>query len=96
MKTIYKYKLSLESDIVFINMPMDAFVIHVDIQHGDVYLWAMVDTDAAMERRIFRVIGTGHPAEDVGLTQHIGSFLVLNGTYVFHIFDVGVVPTPKG
>lgn len=92
MKTIYKYRISLAADFQTIDVHDGAQFLHVAEQHGEICLWAIVDSEADMVSRRIRVIGTGLSAEDVKFEQHIGSVLVLNGTYVFHIFDVGNTP----
>lgn len=91
MKTIYKYPIVLDASYLVIDVPDGAQFIHVAEQHGRICLWALVDSEAPMIRRQIRIIGTGLSADDVKIEQHIGSILVLNGTYVLHIFDVGNV-----
>lgn len=89
MKTIHKFPIEIV-DFQVINIPSGAKFLHVDMQNQTMCLWALVDTDAPIVERRIRVIGTGLPAGDISIEQHIGSVLVLQGTYVFHIFDVGV------
>lgn len=93
MKTIYKYPLptpAMDSNFVIIEMPDGAQPLHVDVQHGQVCIWAVVDPERPMVRRRIRVIGTGLDASDVEHIAYIGSVLLLNGTFVFHIFDAGI------
>lgn len=89
MKTIHKYPIILDAEFLVIEVPEGAEFLHVAEQHGTICLWALVKTDALMVRRRIRVVGTGLDASDLSREQYIGSVLVFNGTYVFHIFDAG-------
>ena len=86
MKTIYKYKLEVEDSQV-VKMPMGAEILKVDTQRARPCLWAMVETDHILEDRIIIMRGTGHPA--IGLTKenYLGSFILLGGDLVFHVFE---------
>ncbi len=82
--TIWKYELS--GGVNAVQMPLGAHPLHVAEQHGRIMLWARVDPDARPTTRTFRVIGTGHIIDgDPG--EHVGSLLVNNGAFVFHVFD---------
>lgn len=86
MKTIHKFDLYTD-DRPRIMMPRGAVPIHVAIQHGKPRLWAIVETDEPMEPHFFITHGTGHPlAPDIG--AHIGSYQLLEGALVFHLFEV--------
>lgn len=67
-------------------MPANAEVLYVEAQFSTPCLWALVDTDAELVERHFRVAGTGHPLN--GSLKHIGSFMLNNGTLVFHVFEI--------
>lgn len=85
MTSIYKYKLSQNQETQ-VDLPKGAKPLKVDVQHGSIFLWAIVDTDAEEETRTFEVFGTGHfmkPAE----RNYINTFFVDGGTYVFHAFE---------
>lgn len=88
MKTVFKY--TLDADTV-LEMPCDAQVLCVNSQPGnkqeDIQLWAMVDTDAELELRRFRVFGTGHIIPtDIDL-RYIGTVHMHAGRFVFHVFE---------
>lgn len=91
MQTVGKFPFQI-SDIVELEMPEGAEILVVESQ--PVYslasaeqacMWARVDTEAPMERRRFRLCGTGHPLkENVG--GHYGSFQMAKGRLVWHVF----------
>lgn len=90
MKTIYKYPIDLGAELFLtMEVPDGTVFLYVGEQLGEVCLWALVDTEAPLVRRHLRIVGTGIDASDLNEDQYIGSVLVLNGTYVYHIFDVG-------
>ena len=93
MKTIWKYDLPI-GDLVEIEMPQMAEIIHVGIQAGfdsvskTVQLWAEVETEYSMRKRTFVVYGTGHELHDDKRLKHIGSFIMAGGGLVFHVYEV--------
>ena len=86
MKTVYKYPVPV-ADAVRLNMPVGAKILTVQSQNDTPTLWALVDPDAPLESRVFRVIGTGHPVEDGDLT-YIGTAQQFGGSLVWHIFEL--------
>lgn len=82
MKTIHKYQLT---DNV-IKMRLDAQVLTAQIQRGEICLWAMVNDEAPMEEREFRIIGTGHPVNESWRLIYIGTVQTSDGL-VFHVFE---------
>jgi len=81
---IYKYMFDV-NDIVTFEMPKGATVLHVQCQRGTPCLWALVDLDAPVDRREFRIVGTGHPFPDANKFEHVGTFL--NEPFVWHVFE---------
>lgn len=98
MNKIFKYPIYIvgpletpntRPDVFKIEMPKGAGIISVgmDPASGCPAIWAIVDPDAPMEWRNFRVAGTGHDLRD----DHIhGRFLgtAFCGALVWHIFEV--------
>lgn len=84
MKTIHKYPLDPRRPIV--EMPIGAKVLSVQIQRGDVCLWALVDTSAEIERRAFIVLGTGHEVPDND-GEFVATFQMEDLGLVFHVFE---------
>lgn len=90
MAVVYKYELGLGRSSV--TMPKGARVLHIAEQHGSVQMWACVDPDAAPEIREFLLVGTGHefddpPHSDDTRWEHVGTFIVEGGSFVFHVFE---------
>jgi len=89
-ETIYKYPLPLDN-LSIIDMPTGAHVLCVQVQNDIPCLWAIVDPQQPLERRPFRLSGTGHLlALDVGASRYIGTFQLNNGSFIGHVFE------PKG
>lgn len=101
---IWKFPLALHyGDRHEVEMPHDAAVVHVGVQHGDqLALWALVDPDRPMVTRRFRIFGTGHEiAERVtaigrlalespfppGTVGYVGTVMMFDGQYVWHVFE---------
>lgn len=84
MNTIWKYILPLTAkQIVF--MPRGARILTVQIQEGNICLWAIVDTDNGNEERRFAIVGTGAPNEIPTDSTYIGT--CQDGAFVWHVFE---------
>jgi hypothetical protein len=89
MITVHKFQFKIADEFT-IEMPRSAELLHVALQHDVPCVWALVNTDAPMTKRKFRLAGTGHPLgvrtyQDV----HVGSFFQADGLLVWHLFDLG-------
>lgn len=86
--TIWKFPL-LINDLVELQMPKGAVVLHVALQGKQPCLWALVNSTEPTEIRKFRIVGTGHliSLNEVPLLTYIGSFLMHGGALVFHVFE---------
>ena len=90
-KRIYKYPINLEyAEGIVIKMPEGAEILTIQMQKAVPCIWALVDTDASVEVRTFRIYGTGHPVKyDHGvLRNYIGTFQLYGGDIVLHLFEV--------
>ena len=88
MQKVFKYPLELKSE-QRVEIPVGASYLHVDVQRGQICLWALVEDDAQCEMRLFLIAGTGHPVpENVTSMEHVGSVLTDNGAFVWHVFDI--------
>lgn len=82
---IWKFNLDI-TDRVEISMPKGAVRLSVALQHGRLALWALVDINAEITPRYFRIFGTGHPVEGDYL-NFIGTVLTDGGSLVWHVFE---------
>lgn len=87
MKTIWKYKLHA-GDTCSLSMPAGAEVLTTQVQAEEVCIWALVDDQAKEERRTFCVYGTGHPIKTTDPLLYVGTFQLMGGSLVFHVFEL--------
>lgn len=86
MNVIYKYPLSVAGEQL-LDMPKGANILTVAMQRGAVYIWAIVDPEAAKEQRTIAVIGAGHPLGDLARLDYIGSVQADYGQLILHVFE---------
>jgi len=83
---IWKYDLVINDEQI-IEMPLDAKILTVQMQHGTPKLWvAVIPTNVMINRKI-RMAGTGHTILTVN--GYIGTFQMLGGDLMYHVFDEG-------
>lgn len=85
MKTIWKFSLELtdEQDVV---APEGGKLLSVQEQNGQLYLWALVDSDAEKIPYRISIVGTGHNAIAVESKRYVGTVQTAGGTLVWHVF----------
>ena len=88
VKKIYKYPLDATSVEQTIQMPYDAEILDVQIQNGNLFLWAVVDPDKDNLMRKFCIFGTGWtlPYRFSNRFKHLKT--VQDGAFVWHVFEV--------
>lgn len=97
---IWRYPLPITDEPV-IPMPAGAQVLSVGpfrqpSGSGAYYvdppldLWALVDPDAPVEDRAFRVVGTGNPMPD-DCGRYIGTTHSHGGSLIWHVFEAVTV-----
>ena len=86
MKIVYKYRLSVCSGIQKISMHKEPYSLDVQMQHGRLVLWALVDTGGFIDYVDILVYGTGCPIYEHGAT-YIGT--AQDGDMVWHVFGYG-------
>ena len=87
MKIIYKYNLEITYDQL-IEIPINAEILTVQIQYGELQLWAIVESDSQKEKRHIRIHDTGQGMSNVEKLRYISTFQILNGDFIFHVFEV--------
>jgi hypothetical protein len=86
MNTIWKFPVEV-ADRFVVPMPSGAEVLSVQMQNDVPVMWARVDDTAPVVDREFAVHGTGHPVPS-NRGRFIGSFQMLGGRLVFHLFEI--------
>lgn len=87
MMRVYKYPIPVATTFTLL-IHKGARLLHVERQHDQACMWALVDPDAKPVERYFRVYGTGHPIDDASGLTYIGTFQINGGEFVFHLFEV--------
>jgi hypothetical protein len=87
MKKIYKYSLAL-TDTQFVELPLGAEILTVQMQGDRLCLWAMINTlpEAIKKNRRIEIIGTGNPVP-TGDLKYISTFQMMGGGLIFHVFE---------
>jgi len=93
--TIWKFPFTIHDNIV-LDMPEGATVLSVAVQ-GEApsetpCMWALVNPLAAKERRRFLLRGTGHPIVYGQAARFVGTFQMMRGELVFHLFEAAAEP----
>ncbi len=84
--TIYKYLLRI-TDSQKLTIPVGAKPMHVAMQDGLLYLWALVDPEKASSPLDVFIKGTGHPIDPIMATTHNFAGTVLTDDFfVWHVF----------
>lgn len=85
MITIYKYQFEIAGRVE-IEMPAGANVLSIQLQDDKPTVWAMVETTYSLERRVFRIYGTGHKLDMFATEGRYLGTIQLEGL-VWHIFE---------
>jgi hypothetical protein len=86
MKTIWKYELNPATTMQLL-LPRGTKLLSVQTQQGKPMLWALVDPlMVADEVHDLRIFGTGHDATEVAFWDFLGTFQLMDGRLVFHVF----------
>ncbi len=83
MKTIFKYPLAV-TDIQVLKLPKNTDVFSAQFQGDQLCVWGLVDTEAELEDREFRIFGTGQPFEVSGKFRFVDT--AQQESLVWHIF----------
>lgn len=86
-KTIYKYTLEA-TDVQQIEIPQGAEILCIQTQNETPCIWALVDPNATVTKRVFEIFGTGHNVPENGNRKYIGTFQLNQGALVFHCFEL--------
>ena len=87
MKKIYKYQFSVENNFE-IEIPVNAEILAIQTQNNIPCIWALVDDYGVYEKRSFAIYGTGHKVDEKFMHNYIGTFQLLEGKFVGHLFEI--------
>jgi len=89
MKRIFKYEIPV-ADHFELELPVGAEVLTFQSQKGGFYIWAIIEEGLDIEKRYFRLAGTGHDlTEDYPkIKKYIGTAQIADGGLVFHLFEI--------
>lgn len=85
MKKIYKYPLLIENKQA-VSMPIGAEILTVQLQNGIPCIWALVDTSSPLSDVSVRVYLTGVEVDQSPNLKYCGTFQMIGGGFVFHVF----------
>ena len=84
--TIWQFSLGGANDWQIVAMPEGARVLSARVQHGGIYMWALVDPDAPKINHTVRIVGTGHLADGLEDWEFVDTVEMLGGELIFHVF----------
>lgn len=87
---IWKWTLAT-TDRQALQMPKGAKILSVQTQGmsgENAQLWALCDERAPKETRQFAIHGTDNPMPDIDPTTYIGTYQLMDGKLVFHVFEL--------
>ena len=85
-RVIYKYPVEF-ADVQKIYLPIGAQILSVQVQDGKPYIWACINPEVEIEPRQFRLYGTGQDIEGELVLKFVGTFQLLGGRLVYHLFE---------
>lgn len=88
-KTIYKYQLKVVDKQVIL-LPSPFTILHLGLQNGEPYIWAMIPRftrDCLGKELTLITNNTGHiiPEKEYNSTVYLGTYIL--GDYVGHVFQ---------
>ncbi len=88
MRKVFKYDVPVE-DVFTLDMPEGAKILSFQTQRDLPMIWALVNPDAPMQSRKFRLAGTGHPIADYDdELSFVATCQMMGGSLVWHLFEL--------
>ncbi len=86
--TMRVYKYNIDSFDGIVSMQRGAVVLDAQLQNDELHIWAQVDdATAIIERRRFKVVGTGHELPD-DVKAYVATFQ--QESFVGHVYEVSL------
>jgi len=83
---IWKWTIAT-TDRQTLHMPKGAKILTVQSQGEEAQLWALCDETEVKEPRRFAIHGTGNPMPTGDPGVYIGTYQLMEGRLVFHVFE---------
>lgn len=91
MQAVHKFNI-IPGGYNAIDIQAGAVLLHAEVQHSNLALWALVDKTKPVVRRVVYVAMTGEELpERVLPAVWVATALLANGAFVVHVFDLGEV-----
>jgi len=85
MRTIHKYTLECSQSL---RLPTGYQVLSAHGQHGKICIWVDIDPDEiTIDTVFFDVLPTGDVIDEGIERKYIGTALIHDGNYVFHVYE---------
>ncbi len=84
--TIWKSVLKA-ADVQAVMVPAGAEMLCAREQHEEICVWYRCDPEAEKTPRAIAIVGTGHPAPNVGDGRYLGTASLRGGALMFHVFE---------
>jgi hypothetical protein len=83
---VFKYEIKSDDSCEII-MEAGAEILCVQTQNEHPFIWVLTEEDGPLEKRKFKLYGTGHDIYEEKF-KYIGTFQLAKGSLVFHLFEV--------
>lgn len=89
MKIIHKHT-AVVGTVAQIRASINAKIVHFAAQGHDLCIWVEFDPHAPEEYLNYRVFATGEPIQPPAdlAVHHVQSCMMMDGTYVWHLYEV--------
>jgi len=84
--SIWKYTLET-TYFQQIKIPSPAKILTIQVQHGVPCIWVLVDLEEDLINKELIIVGTGHPVDDPHTLNYVGSFQLMEGQFIGHLFE---------
>lgn len=85
---VYKYEIPISDTIVEVELPEHHEYCDIQAQGDRIFIWCMVDINAPLITKRFKVFGTGHPIDNAEDYYFIKTVQLNMSPLVFHVFEV--------
>ena len=87
LQKIWKYPINTQDVNFVLEIPEGGKTLHFEVQRGIPTLWVLVNPKNKIEKRCFRIVGTGDTIEEEDSLTYIGTIQMADGDLIFHLFE---------